>query len=128
MTSGQPERVWALFGAGLSEQGIEKTRGVLRTEAILGELTGRRQYRDPTNYAIVFFGDLTSEHPWSWRFEGHHLSLTFTVVPGYGVTVTSAFMGANPATVPKAHEHTGFQALGPEATHGFRLLHSLSDT
>jgi hypothetical protein len=37
MTSGQQERVWALLGARLSEQGLEKTRGVLRTEAILGE-------------------------------------------------------------------------------------------
>ena len=128
MTAVQQERVWALLGAGLSEQGVEKTRDVVRTEAILGELTGRRQYRDPTNYAIVLFGDPASEQPWSWRFEGHHLSLTFTMVPGHGVAVTPAFMGANPATVPKSHEHAGFRALGAEEDHGFRLLHSLSDT
>jgi Protein of unknown function (DUF3500) len=107
MTAAQQEQVWALLGVGLSEQGLEKTRDVIQTEAILGELTGRRQYRDPENYAIVLFGDPTSVKPWSWRFEGHHLSLSFTVVPGHGVAVTPAFVGANPATVPKSHEHAG---------------------
>ncbi|MDH3598761.1 MAG: DUF3500 domain-containing protein [Candidatus Tectomicrobia bacterium] len=128
MTAGQQERVWALLGAGLSEQGLEKTRDMIRTEAILGDLTGRRQYRDPANYAIVLFGDPASEKPWSWRFEGHHLSLTFTVIPGHGIAVTPAFVGANPATAPESHEQAGFKALGQEEAHGFRLLHSLSDT
>ena len=128
MTAAQQERVWTLLAAGLSEQGIEKARGVIRTEAILGELTGAPQYRDPANYAIVLFGDPASVKPWSWRFEGHHLSLTFTVIPGHGIAVTPAFVGANPATVPKSHDHAGFQALGQEEAHGFRLLHSLSDT
>ncbi len=127
MTSAQQQRVWALLETGLSEQGVEKTRDVVRTEAILGELTGRRQYRDPTNYAIVFFGSTVSGQPWSWRFEGHHLSLSFTVVPNHGIAVTPAFMGANPATVPDSHEHAGFKALGPEEANGFRLLHSLFD-
>ncbi len=128
MTLAQQERVWALLGAGLSEQGLEKTRGVIRTEAILGELTGRKVYRDPANYAIVLFGDPDSGQPWSWRFEGHHLSLTFTIIPGHGISVTPAFMGSNPATVPASHEHAGFKALGGEEVNGFRLLRSLSVT
>ena len=38
--------------------------------------------------------------PWGWRFEGHHLSLNFTVAPGRAIAVTPAFFGANPAEVP----------------------------
>lgn len=128
MTPAQRERTWALLAAGLSEQGLEKTRGVIRTEAILGDLTGRQSYRDPANYAIVLFGDPDSGQPWSWRFEGHHLSLTFTIIPGHGIAVTPAFMGSNPATVPESHEHAGFKALGGEEVNGFRLLRSLSVT
>lgn len=128
MTSTQQERVWDLLGEGLSEQGVATSRDVIRTEAILGELTGRQQYRDPTNYAIAFFGDPASGQPWGWRFEGHHLSLSFTVIPDHGVAVTPAFVGANPATVPEPHERAGFKALGREAANGFGLLHSLSDT
>ena len=128
MTSAQQGRVWALLATGLSEKGMDKTRAVVRTEAILGDLTGRREYRDPTNYAIVFFGEPVSGQPWGWRFEGHHLSLSFTVIPGQGIAVTPAFVGSNPATVPEPHEHAGFQALGLEEANGFRLLNSLSDT
>lgn len=124
----QHELVWALLRAGLSQQGVQKTRAVITTEGILGELTGSPGYRDPANYALVFFGDPVSGQPWSWRFEGHHLSLTFTIAPGQGVAVTPAFLGANPATVPASHAQAGFSALGTEGAAGFRLLHSLSAT
>jgi hypothetical protein len=123
----QHELVWALLHAGLSQQGVQKTRAVIATEAILGELSGSPGYRDPANYALVFFGDPASGQPWSWRFEGHHLSLTFTIVPGQGVAATPAFLGANPATVPAPHARAGFAALGTEEADGFRLLHSFSE-
>lgn len=121
------ELVWALLRAGLSEQGVQKTRDVITTEAILGELSGNPQYRDPANYAVVFFGDPAAAQPWGWRFEGHHLSCTFTIVPGQGVAVTPAFLGTNPATVPPQHVHAGFKALGKEEAYGFQLLNSLSE-
>ena len=127
MQPAQQELVWAMLRTGLSEQGVQKTRAVIATEAILGELSGNPGYRDAANYALVFFGDPASGQPWSWRFEGHHLSLTFTVVPGQGIAVTPAFLGANPAIVPAPHAQAGFTALGTEETYGFRLLHSLSE-
>lgn len=127
MTPAQRERVWALLATGLSKQGLATARDVIRSEAILGDLTGRPQYRDPENYAIVIFGDPASDKPWSWRFEGHHLSLTFTVVPSHGIAVTPAFVGANPATTPEPHELAGFKALGSLEEHGFRVLNSLRD-
>ena len=38
----------------------------------------------------------SGHEPWAWRFEGHHVSLTFTLVPGIGLAVTPHFFGANP--------------------------------
>jgi hypothetical protein len=128
MTPPQHELLWTLLGAGLSEQGTQKTRGVIATEAILGELSGSPGSRDPGNYAVVFFGTPASGQPWGWRFEGHHLSLTWTVVPGQGVAVTPAFLGTHPATAPPHHPQAGFKALGTEEAAGFRVLQSLSDT
>ena len=128
MTPTQQELLWSLLRAGLSEQGVQKTRGVIATEAILGELSGSLGYRDPGNYAIVVFGSPASGQPWGWRFEGHHLSLTWTVVPGRGVAVTPAFFGTHPATVPPQHPQAGFKALETEEAAGFRLLQSLSAT
>lgn len=126
LNSAQQELVWALLGAGLSEQGLAKARGIITTEAILAELSGNSTYRDPTNYAVVFFGDPASGQPWSWRFEGHHLSLTFTIVPGRGVAVTPAFLGTNPAIAPPHHKQAGLQVLATEESAAFRLLESLS--
>lgn len=129
MTPGQRTLVWRLLALALSERGVAQTRGVILLEGILGELTGARSYRDPENYAIMFFGDPAGRRPWAWRFEGHHLSLNFTVAPGQGMAVTPSFFGANPNTVPKSfHNHGGLRVLGAEEDEAFRLLASLSDT
>ena len=82
-------------------------------------------FRDPGNYALVVFGDPAGTAPWAWRFEGHHLSLSAVVAPGHGVSVTPAFFGANPATVPESHSHGGFRLLGAEEDAAFGLIRSL---
>ncbi len=117
--------VWGLLGSLLSGDGLERVRGVIELEAVLGELTGQQSYRDPDNYALVVFGDPAGAAPWAWRFEGHHLSLSVVVVPEVGVAVTPAFFGANPATVPQEHRHKGFKLLGAEETQAFSLVRSL---
>jgi len=125
MTDKQRDAAWTLFGALLSARGLRQIREELKVEDILGELTGNRRFRDPGNYALVVFGDPASNEPWGWRFEGHHLSLTTIIVPGHGLSVTPAFFGANPATVPQGHKHAGFRLLGEEEDAAFGLVRSL---
>jgi hypothetical protein len=50
------------------------------------------------------FGDPTTPDPWSWRAEGHHVSLNFTIVNRDWIAPNPFFFGANPAEV-----HTGPQ-------------------
>jgi hypothetical protein len=95
MRADQAAACWALLATALSPVGLAKTRGVLALEAILQDRTARKAYRDPLNYALAIFGR-PGEGPWAWRFEGHHVSLTFTLVPGVGMAVTPHFFGANP--------------------------------
>jgi Protein of unknown function (DUF3500) len=126
MTPEQVAAAWDLLGSLLSARGISQVRGQLKIEGILGELSGSLSFRDPGNYALVVFGDpAVATAPWAWRFEGHHLSLTTTVAPGYGVAITPMFFGANPATVPARHQHAGFRLLGDEETAAFGLIGSL---
>ena len=127
MTGEQRDLVWRLLDAALSEQGRRKAREVIQFEAILGELTGNPDFRDPENYALAVFGEPSEDAPWSWRFEGHHLSLTLTLVPGEGIAVTPAFFGANPAEVPQGHPHAGLRLLKDEHNLAFALLGSLTD-
>ncbi|NJN46261.1 MAG: DUF3500 domain-containing protein [Candidatus Competibacteraceae bacterium] len=83
--------LWRLMATALSKRGFAKVRDVIKTEAILADLTNNPGFRDPDNYAIVFFGDPATQQTWAWRFEGHHLALNFTVIPGKGLTLTPAF-------------------------------------
>jgi hypothetical protein len=125
MTPAQIAAAWDVLGALLSARGLEQVRGLIRLEGILGELSGSLSFRDPTNYALVMFGDPAGTAPWAWRFEGHHLSISVMVAPGHGVSVTPAFFGANPANVPTRHQHAGFRLLGTEEATAFGLIRSL---
>jgi hypothetical protein len=58
------------------------------------------------------YGDPEGGQPWSWRFEGHHLSVTMTVA-GDEVSPAPVFLGANPACVSHAGRPVS-RPLGPE--------------
>jgi hypothetical protein len=102
MRPAQRSATWRLVDAALSAEGAAKARGVLALEVILREREPDKAYRDPENYALALFG-LPGSEPWGWRFEGHHLSLTLTIVPEVGVAVTPHFLGANPFSGEVVH-------------------------
>jgi len=125
MSAAQTAAAWDLIACLLSARGLEQARQGLMLERTLGAVTRNPGFRDPGNYALVLFGDPAASAPWSWRFEGHHLSLTTVIAPGYGVAVTPVFFGANPATIPAPHAHAGFRLLGKEQDAAFALIRSL---
>ena len=115
----------ALLQAGLSAAGYAKVQDVMRLEGVLRQLETFGAFnRDPENYAVTIFGKPGQGAPWGWRFEGHHLSLNFTVVPGRAVAVTPAFLGANPAEVPSG-SLKGLRVLQAEQDLGLALAGSL---
>ena len=63
---------------------------------------------------------------WGWRFEGHHLSLNFTLAGDHLVVDTPSFLGANPANVPRG-PRAGLRVLAAEEDEARALLGSLSD-
>ncbi|MDX1666760.1 MAG: DUF3500 domain-containing protein [Saprospiraceae bacterium] len=102
MDDAQREKAVLLLKSALSQQGYEKSREIMQLEEVLRELEGRPatdRVRHPGLYYFSFFGHPDTDSLWSWRFEGHHLSLNFSVVGGQ-LAVTPSFMGANPAEVP----------------------------
>ncbi|HSE06153.1 MAG TPA: DUF3500 domain-containing protein [Methylomirabilota bacterium] len=116
-----------LMKASLSAAGYGKAVNIVRLEEVLRRLETFGLSRDPENYAFTVFGHPGASAPWSWRVEGHHLSLNFTLVPGQPVAVTPAFMGANPAEVPSGPAK-GLRALAAEQDLGRALARSLSST
>jgi len=125
MTEAQRAAAWWLVEAALSAAGADKACGVVALEAVLGELEQRPERRDPGNYALAVFGAPGADAAWAWRIEGHHLSLTVTLVPGEAPALTPAFFGANPAVVPHDHRCGGDELLAVERERGFALMESL---
>ena len=69
------------------------------------------------------FGDPAGGEPWAWRFEGHHLSVTMTIV-GQDVSPAPVFLGANPACVMHAGRPVS-RPLAPEEDVARALLEAL---
>jgi len=108
----QKTKAKALLQSALSEKGHLKVQQIIILEGILGELTNNPDFRDPEMYFVAVFGTPDKVKPWGWRFEGHHLSLNFTIV-GDSIATAPSFLGANPAEVPSGN-HKGLRVLAAE--------------
>ena len=125
MTTDQRGAAHDLLQAAMSSQGYLKASAIIELERILGLLEGRPERRDPENYYVAIFGDPSSEGPWAWRFEGHHLSLNFSSPSGLLTVTSPAFMGANPARVPSGPK-AGWRPLGREEDLARALVRSFT--
>jgi len=126
MDGKQRELAHALVATGVSAEGYQKLSTIMSLEPILAELEGegRRFPRDPELYYVSVFGEPGIHAPWGWRFEGHHISLNYTLVEGRMLGPTPLFFGSNPGEV-RHGERTGLRALEEEEELGRQLLHSL---
>jgi len=87
----------------LSESGYEKAEAIRMREEVLGG-----NYNTDLYYVSVF-GDEKGDAPWMLRWEGHHLSLNWTIIKGEIVASSPQFMGANPTVIlggPRKGERT----------------------
>lgn len=125
MNGRQKKRACELLGTGLSPSGFKTAKAIIDHELILGELersAGNEHHRrDPGLYFFSVFGDPSPSSPWSWKVEGHHLSLNFTVLPDNAASWTPFFFGANPAEVRHGGKK-GLRILPEEEDLARRLL------
>jgi len=98
MSTKQRELTHALLKTVLSKSGHTKMKNIMFLEDILFVLEGnkRRFVRDSEAYHILIFGKPGNKGAWGWRFEGHHVSLNYTIVNGK-VSVVPSFWASNPA-------------------------------
>jgi hypothetical protein len=125
MDAEQAAATRALLAVALSERGRDKVEDILTLEGILGGVEGNPGFRDPGRYHVMLFGAPSPDAPWSWRFEGHHLSLNVTQV-GDAVASTPAFLGANPARV-RSGPHAGLRVLAAEEDVARALFATLTE-
>ena len=101
-----------LLATGLGEHAYAQAMTVIALEEVLDRREGWARGRHSADYWVAVFGDPAGDGPWSWRVEGHHLSVSMTVV-GDEVSPAPVFLGANPARVGWAG-HAVSRPLAPE--------------
>lgn len=116
-----------LLQSGLSLRGYMTVQEIMEAEGILRMLEGddRRFARDPEDYYISVFGQPSNDGSWGWRWEGHHLSLHYTIVEGNVTVSAPTYLSASPAEVPEGPRR-GMRPLGRQEDAGRALLGSLS--
>ena len=125
MTPAQQQLAEALVSAGLSSQGLVKAHTIMSLDQILYvmEKDGDLE-RDPMKYYVTVFGEPSAKGAWGYRFEGHHVSLNYTIVNGK-IASTPSFFGSNPAEVLETRRK-GLRALGREQDAAQRMIDSLT--
>src|SRR5260370_15631107 len=73
-----------LLATGLSEHAYAQALGIVALEEVLDRKEQWRRGRHSGDYWVSVYGDPEGGQPWSWRFEGHHLSVTMTVAGDEG--------------------------------------------
>ena len=125
----QSELLGPLLATALSPEGLLAARGVMKHENILRRVeteagVANASRRDPGLYYTAIFGKPAAAAAWGWRFEGHHLSINVTELPGEAPVVAPMFVGANPARV-LAGPNAGFRLLAAEEDLGRELIKML---
>jgi hypothetical protein len=90
---------YGLVASGLSLRGFATATVIMSLENLLlreGGWAEEEEY-DPQGYYLAIHGTPSETGPWGWRFEGHHLSVHYTLSEGRIVSPTPTFFGANPA-------------------------------
>jgi hypothetical protein len=125
----QSEKLGPLLASALSPGGLLTARDVIKHENILRRVETEAGIdatrRDPGRYYTAVFGTPGAAAPWAWRFEGHHLSVNVTQLPGQPAIVAPLFVGANPAIV-KNGPNVGYRMLAAEEDLGRELVKMLT--
>jgi len=95
----QREKAMALLRAGTSPEGAKAAETIMSLESLLHEMEGGKgNVRNPNWYFVSIYGE-PGKGPWGWRFEGHHLSLNYTLDGNEVVSTTPSVFASNPAEV-----------------------------
>jgi hypothetical protein len=127
MNAGQKKAAMELLKSGLSAKGFEQATTIIGLEALLAELEGSKgaMVRNPNWYFVSVFGEPSNTGKWGWRFEGHHLSVNYTLDKGEVVAGAPMLFAANPAEV-KDGTKKGLRTLPDIEDHARALITSLN--
>lgn len=115
MRPAQKDAARDLLAAGLSADGLATAENIMLQQDILRDEWGKGSAdRNRERFSLIVFGAPSATAPWGWRFEGHHLTLSFTLSGDEIVSQTPKAFASEPNTVPSG-PHKGLVVLENEA-------------
>jgi hypothetical protein len=108
----------------LSASGFSTARDVMRLNHTVGEITGSWTEYGEWVYFISVFGQPSSDQPWGWQIDGHHLIVNCFVL-GDQISVTPMFLGSEPV-IAETGIYKGTSVLQTEQNAGLDLIGALS--
>ncbi|MEM7404800.1 MAG: DUF3500 domain-containing protein [Pseudomonadota bacterium] len=125
LTDAQKDAARDLLETGVSRLGREKAENIMLQQDILRDEWGKGSPdRNSERFSVQIYGEPSATGAWSWRWEGHHLSLTFTLVDDEVVSTTPSSFSSEPNTVPSG-PHQGLVVLKEEEVLGRALFSGL---
>ncbi len=136
MSSEQWLGLLSVFNTVLSKQGLETVENVMSLEYEVNQLRAQRSFwyrwfeqhfHNNQAYYLAIFGYPIAGQPWGLRFDGHHLSLNWTVSANGQVSTEPMFVGSEPREVPAEWQRKGLRILANEEDAGLTLWQSLDN-
>lgn len=124
MKADQRHLAYALLGSGLSHRGMLTATQIMSLEQVLWEMENEDPKRDTEMYYVSVYGDPLTKN-WAWAFEGHHMSLNFTIIDGKVASVTPNFFASNPGVIHDG-PRKGLKVLAREEEVARELAKSLN--
>ena len=124
MSEEQTAAANALLRESLSAKGYATTRDVMRLNGYLAEILENDVEFGEKYFWFTIMGEPSTEEPWGWQLDGHHLVINFFML-GDQVVMTPTFMGSEPA-VADTGQYAGIEVFIEEAEAGLNFVNSLT--
>ncbi|MEM9012455.1 MAG: DUF3500 domain-containing protein [Pseudomonadota bacterium] len=125
MTPSQKDGAMAVLDAALSSYGLETAENIMLQQDILRDEWGKGSAdRNRERFSLQVYGAPSATGPWAWRWEGHHVTITFTMMDDQVISQTPKAFSSEPNTVPSG-PHSGLVVLPENETLGRALFADL---
>lgn len=126
MSEAQRTAAFGLLRASLSAKGLKLSQDIMKLNHTLGELNDNNfvEYGEWL-YHLTVMGEPSTQKPWGWQIDGHHLIINYFVL-GDQVVMSPAFYGSEPV-IARSGKYRGVSILQEEQGRGLALLRSLDD-
>ena len=108
----------------LSPGGFDTVRNSMMLNGATGEMLGSEEEYGEWLYWLSVMGTPSSDAPWGWQLDGHHMIINCFVL-GDQVVMTPMFMGSEPIKVDTG-KFAGTRAYDAEVQGALKLGQSLS--